>query len=378
MPWKRVTPMTERKAFLEEALQNDINFSQLCQKYGISRKTGYKWFGRAQEEGTLELPDRSRRPNTSPNQVSPEIEHKVLEIRAEHPAWGGRKIRRILCDQELQGVPAISTITMILKRNRMIDPLKALEHKAFQRFEHEHPNDLWQMDYKGSFRLLEGGLCQPLTVLDDHSRFLLGLRACPNQRGITVQKQLTAIFEEYGLPKRMLMDNGSPWGDDLDSRYTKLTTWLLRLGVSISHGRPYHPQTQGKDERLHRTLQEELLIRTSFSNLLEAQKGFDDWRYVYNFVRPHEALSMEVPASRYQASLNPFPTVLPEMIYPAGDAIRKTDERGAFFFRGKRFRIGKAFPAVYIGLRETDRDGVFDVYYYQQRVARIDLFDAEP
>ena len=267
---------------------------------------------------------------------------------------------------------------MILKRNGMIDPLKALEHKAFQRFEHEHPNDLWQMDYKGSFRLLEGGLCQPLTVLDDHSRFLLGLRACPNQRGITVQKQLTAIFEEYGLPKRMLMDNGSPWGDDLDSRYTKLTTWLLRLGVSISHGRPYHPQTQGKDERLHRTLQEELLIRTSFSNLLEAQKGFDDWRYVYNFVRPHEALAMEVPASRYHASLNPFPPVLPEMIYPDGDAIRKTDERGAFFFRGKRFRLGKAFPAVYIGLRETDRDGVFDVYYYQQRVAKIDLFDAEP
>lgn len=345
MPWKRVTPMTERRAFLEAALDAGINFSRLCQEFGISRKTGYKWVRRAKEEGELDLQDRSRRPIHSPNRVRSEIEEKVLAIRAVHPAWGARKIHRILGNQGVKDIPAISTITMILRRTGMINPEESVKHKPFQRFEHEQPNQLWQMDFKGPFHLLEGGLCQPLTVLDDHSRFLLGLRACPNQLGSTVKMQLTAIFEEYGLPDRMLMDNGSPWGDDINSRHTKLTTWLLRLGISISHGRPYHPQTQGKDERLHRTLKEELLIRTTFSDLQDAQIGFDVWRDTYNNLRPHQALAMDVPASHYQASLKQFPSVLPEVIYPSDYMVRKTDNRGVFYFYGKRFRGEKPFPA---------------------------------
>lgn len=378
MPWKRVIPMTERRAFLEATLDADINFSRLCQEFGISRKTGYKWVRRAKEEGTLDLQDRSRKPLRSPKQVGTEIEEKVLAIRKNHPAWGARKIHRRLYDQGVEDIPAISTITMILRRNAKIDPIESIKHKPFQRFEHEQPNQLWQMDFKGPFHLLEGGLCQPLTVLDDHSRFLLGLRACPNQQGITVQMQLTAIFEEYGLPDRMLMDNGSPWGDDIESRYTKLTAWLLRLGISISHGRPYHPQTQGKDERLHRTLKEELLIRTLFNNLQDAQQGFDVWRETYNNVRPHQALSMDVPASHYQASPRRFPSVLPEITYPSDYMVRKTDNRGVFYLYGKRFRVGKAFPGTLIGLQETDRDGVFEVYYCQQLIKQIDLFESEP
>lgn len=378
MPWKRVTNMSERKAFIEEALAESSNISKLCSNHGISRKTGYKWLKRLKEEGPAGLVDRSRRPRNSPKQVETHMESSVLAVRQEHPAWGGRKIRRILQDTGHHEVPAASTITMILRRNMQIDPQETLKHKTFQRYEHEHPNDLWQMDYKGNVHLLDGGICHPLTVLDDHSRFLLGLKACPNQKGTTVQYHLTAIFEEFGLPNRMLMDNGSPWGDDLESRYTRLTTWLLRLGISISHGRPFHPQTQGKDERLHRTLEDELITRTAFPSLLEAQSTFDNWRQTYNFIRPHEALQMNTPASRYQSSPRPFPASLPKVEYKPDDIVRRTDEKGAFFYAGRRFRIGKAFPGLEIGLRPTDEDGILEVYYCNQKVAKIDLTRQEP
>lgn len=260
----------------------------------------------------------------------------------------------------------------------MIAPEEALKHKAFIHFEHEHPNDLWQMDYKGSFRLTEGGACHPLTVLDDNSRFLMGLKSCPNERRTTVQYHLTSIFEEYGLPERMLMDNGSPWGDDLDSRYTLLTSWLLRLDISISHGRPYHPQTQGKDERLHRTLQDELITRNIFITLDQTQMLFDKWRYEYNYIRPHEALQMNTPASRYVPSTRPFPTTLPPIIYETQDFIRRTDDDGRFCFQGRRFRLGKAFPHHEVAVRPTVQDGVFDVYYCKQKVTRISLLENEP
>lgn len=378
MSWKQRTPMLERTEFIKLANQEASNISQLCDSYGISRKTGYKWLRRLREAGLAGLEDQSRRPLHSPNQTSHEMEEQVLAVRAQYPTWGGRKIRRLLQDGGLLEVPSASTITAILRRNEMIAPEEALKHKAFIHFEHEHPNDLWQMDYKGSFRLTEGGACHPLTVLDDNSRFLMGLKSCPNERRTTVQYHLTSIFEEYGLPERMLMDNGSPWGDDLDSRYTLLTSWLLRLDISISHGRPYHPQTQGKDERLHRTLQDELITRNIFITLDQTQMLFDKWRYEYNYIRPHEALQMNTPASRYVPSTRPFPTTLPPIIYETQDFIRRTDDDGRFCFQGRRFRLGKAFPHHEVAVRPTVQDGVFDVYYCKQKVTRISLLENEP
>lgn len=378
MSWKQRTPMSERTEFIECANHEESNMSQLCDSFGISRKTGYKWLRRLREAGLAGLEDRSRRPLHCPNQTSREMEERILAVRVEYPAWGGRKIKRLLQDEGLLEVPSASTITAILKRNDMIEPEEALKHKPFIHFEHEHPNDLWQMDYKGSFRLTEGGACHPLTVLDDNSRFLMGLKSCPNERRTTVQYHLTSIFEEYGLPNRMLMDNGSPWGDDIESRYTLLTSWLLRLGISISHGRPYHPQTQGKDERLHRTLKDELITRNTFSTLERTQILFDKWRYEYNFIRPHEALQMDTPASRYVPSSRPFPSTLPPIIYEAQDFVRRTDERGRFRFLGHRYRLGKAFVHHEIALRPTVQDGVFDVYYCKQKVTRISLLENEP
>jgi len=173
------------------------------------------------------------------------------------PRLGGRKIRRRLQDLRHQAVPSASTITAILHRNGRIEGAASAGHKPFERFERVAPNELWQMDYKGHFATA-AGRCHPLTVVDDHSRYAVGLRACSDERAGTVRAELTAIFRCYGLPERMLMDNGSPWGSsDGEHRHTGLSLWLLELGVAVSHGRPHHPQTQGKDERFHRTLMAE-------------------------------------------------------------------------------------------------------------------------
>jgi transposase InsO family protein len=297
----------------------------------------------------------------------------VLAVRKDHPDWGGRKIRQILQNQGIAQLPAASTITSILHRHQQIDPEEAQKHTPYQRFEREQPNELWQMDFKGYFALSEGGYCHPLTVLDDHSRFLVGLKACSNETSATVKTQLTAIFERFGLPERMLMDNGSPWGFDQGSRYTTLSAWLIQLGIRISHGRPYHPQTQGKDERLHRTLKAELIQRHIWSNLSESQALLDEWWQVYNYVRPHDALDLQTPSCRYQPSPRPFPALLPPVTYEANDVIRKVDQAGKIYFQGHTFHISSAFRYQPVAIRPFEADGVFQVFFCHQVVAQIDL-----
>jgi len=373
MPWKETTLMSQRTAFIEQAKAEDTNISALCRSYGISRKTAYKWLKREREAGAAGLFKQSRRPDHCPTQTSAEMERQVLAMREDHPAWGGRKIRRVLQNQGYTGVPAASTITAILRRNEKIDPEEAAKHKPFQHFEREQPNELWQMDFKGFFALQAGGYCHPLTVIDDHSRFLVGLKACPNETYPTVQSQLTAIFEQYGLPERILMDNGSPWGDDRDSPYTILTTWLFRLGVAITHGRPYHPQTQGKDERLNRTLLDEVISRYEMVSLVDCQARFDEWRDIYNYLRPHDALQLDTPGSHYQPSPRPFPSVLPPVTYEPDDILRKVDVCGKITFHNHCFRVGKAFRHQPVAVRPTDTDGIFQVFFCQQKIAQISL-----
>jgi hypothetical protein len=253
-----------------------------------------------------------------------------------------------------------------------VDPDEAKKHRPFQRFEMERPNELWQMDFKGYFTLDDRGTCHPLTILDDHSRFLLGLRACSNETRLTVQKHLVSVFRQYGLPDRMLMDNGSPWGDS-GQAYTTLTVWLIRLGIAVSHGHPYHPQTQGKDERLHRTLQEELLNQQAHASLEEWQQAFDPWREMYNYERPHEALRLEVPVSRYVPSQRAFPETLPPVIYDPGATVRKVDSAGRTSFHNRAIRVGKAFCGQLVAIRSTDEDGCYTVHFCQEEVRKIDF-----
>jgi transposase InsO family protein len=373
MPWKESTIMSERSKFIEQAKVEGTNMSALCRELGISRKTGYKWLKREQEGGAGGIEDRSRRPKHSPQRTEAKMEAEVMGVRNEHPVWGGRKIKRVLEDRKIEGVPASSTITAILRRHDQIDPQEAQKHKPFQRFERAQPNELWQMDFKGYFALNAGGYCHPLTVIDDHSRFLLGLKACPDETYPTVQAQLSAIFEQFGLPERMLMDNGSPWGNDREHPYTILTTWLLRLDIAISHGRPRHPQTQGKDERLNRTLLDEVISQQSLATLQECQLAFDQWWRVYNYIRPHEAIALDTPASHYQLSSRPFPTALPPATYEPDDLIRKVDQSGKIFFNNRCFRVGKAFRHQPVALRSTETDGLFDVFFSKHKVAQINL-----
>ena len=372
MPWQEVSTMSLRQEFVMLATAEGANVRELCRRYTISPKTGYKWLGRYRRAGPEGVADRSRRPHRSPTRTPFAIERAVLAVRVAHPAWGGRKIRAVLRARGHQTLPSPSTMTAILRRHGQIAPEAGRKHTAWRRFEHDAPNRLWQMDFKGHFALLHGR-CHPLTVLDDHSRFAVGLQACGDETGRTVQARLTACFRRYGLPEAMLMDNGSPWGSDVAHPHTPLTAWLLRLGIRVCHARPYHPQTQGKDERFHRTLKAEVLGTRVLPDLATCQREFDRWRAVYNLDRPHEALGLAVPASRYRASPRVFPEVLPPIEYGPDDIVRKVVVGGELSYRNRPFKVGRAFCGYPVALRPTQTDGLLDVFFCHHRVAQINL-----
>ena len=371
MPWQEVDRMSLRVEFVTFARQPGCNVAALCRRFRISRKTGYKWLGRADLADPASCADRSRRPHASPRKTAAATEERVIAARQQYPCWGGRKLRRVLLDAGAIS-PAASTITVILRRHGLIDPQEALQHAPLQRFERAAPNELLQMDFKGDFALGNGSRCHTLAVLDDHSRFNLVLQACSDQRTETVRQCLIPAFERYGLPSAMLMDNGSPWGDDRDSPYTLLTVWLMRLGIRVLHGRPYHPQTQGKTERFNRTFELEVLRGRSFLDLDETQRVFNPWRDVYNHIRPHEALEMAVPASRYRPSARAYPAQLPPIEYSSSDQVCVVRDHGRFTFHGQQYRVSKAFRGCPIALRPTVADGCWDVYYCRFVIARLD------
>ena len=363
--------MSLRREFLALAQNTGVNFSELCRRFGISRKTGYKWRRRYREKGVTGLADRSRRPKHSPRRSLQAIEEKVLAVRDEY-GWGARKIKTCL-ERAGEGPLAKSTVHEILSRHERVSHSPENTVGAYRRFEKERPNQLWQMDFKGHFSLGNRERCHPLTVLDDHSRYSLCLEACPNEQTATVQQRLTAAFRRYGLPERMLMDNGPPWGNAFEHPFTPLTVWLLRLGILVSHGRPYHPQTQGKEERFHRSLKVEVLAQRVFPDFRHMQHRFDEWRHCYNHVRPHESLDMQVPASRYQPSPRSFPEQLPPIEYGTTEKVRKVEQNGKINFHRRRFYVGRAFCGYRVALRPSSADGVYDVYFATHRIAQVDL-----
>lgn len=366
--------MSLRTEFVVLASAGGANVRALCRRFGISPTTAYKWLGRYRQGGVAGLVDRSRRPRHSPRRTPSAVEAAVLALRDARPAWGARKIHARLKVQTPAppALPSPSTMNAILQRHDRIDPAASAQHRPWQRFEHAAPNQLWQMDFKGSFPLAEGR-CHPLTVLDDHARFSLCLAACPDERGPTVQRHLTTCFRRYGLPERLLMDNGAPWGDDWAHPYTPLTAWLIRLGIHVAHSRPYHPQTLGKDERFHRTVELELVRGRSYTDLAQCQQAFDAWRPVYNLERPHEALGLATPASCYRVSAHPFPERLPPIEYAPGDLVRKVQQGGKILLHGTEHRVGRAFYGYPVALRRTTTDGVWEVYFCHQRITTLDL-----
>jgi transposase InsO family protein len=370
MGWQESSIVEQRLEFVVLAALEGANVAELCRRFGISRVTGHKWIARFKAGGRASLEDLPRRPLSSPARTSDELEAAVLALRDKHPAWGGRKLRVRLQALGAGAVPASSTITAILRRHGRLEAAQSEKHTAFQRFERERPNELWQMDFKGHVPMHVGGRCHPLTVLDDHSRFSIGLRACGDERRETVQAELVAMFRRYGLPERMLSDNGPPWGVPQGmGRHTKLTMWLMRLGVGISHGRPQHPQTQGKEERFHRTLKAELLSRQELRNMEHSQRAFDEWREVYNLDRPNEAIGLATPATRYRPSERAFPENLPEIEFSPGDIVRLVKRDGALSYANRFWYVGEAFAGERVGVRE--HAGGIEVRYGPYVIAMI-------
>ncbi len=372
MPWQEVSTMSLREEFVRLASEEDVNMRDLCRRFGISPRTGYKWLTRFADAGQAGLIDRSRRPRHSPRRTEATMEEAVRALRLEHPAWGGRKLKRRLTDLGQTAVPAASTLTAILHRQDLIDLAASARSQPWIRFEHAAPNALWQMDFKGHFPV-GAGRCHPLTVLDDHSRFVPCLGACADETGATVQDRLTPVFRRYGIPERMTMDNGPPWGNQAACPLTRVTVWLIRTGIRVSHSRPYHPQTQGKDERFHRTLNVEVLARAVFANLTDCQGHFDRFRDSYNLERPHEALGLATPASRYQVSRRAYPETLPPIEYAPGDIVRRVQGKGEISYRGQLHVIGKALHGLAVALRPGPEDGLLEVFFCHQRITRIDL-----
>ncbi len=371
MVWRECTALSERREFAALAAERSGPLAVLARTYGISRSTAYKWRKRFEAEGWSGLSERSRKPHHSPRRTTAAVEELVCSMRRDFP-WGGRTIHHRLRQDGHPHVPAPSTITDILKRNGLLAPQRRLK-RDHQRFEEEEPNGLWQMDFKGHFPTGQGR-CHPLTVIDDHSRFNVCLAACANERRETVQQHLEFAFQRYGLPQRMLTDNGPPWGSGYSAQpYTRLGAWLIRLGITVSHGRPRHPQTQGKEERFHRTLKVELLApHGEWLDLAEVQQSFDRWRDVYNLYRPHQALAYSSPASRYRPSGRSFPAKLPPVEYDGLCQLRKVGDKGEIYFRGKVYVVSKAFVGETVALRAAD-ESVWHVYYCHQRVGKVDL-----
>ena len=364
-----------KEEFVKLCNQAKANKRELMRRFNISAPTGYKWLKRYEKYGADGLKERSRsRKSRHRQQIDIVTENSVIELRKKYPDWGARKLKRLLLNGGAEKAPSASAIHRAIKRHKLIPEILEGRGKGFTRFERSAPNDLWQMDYKGHFKMRNGIYCYPLTVCDDHSRYNLILSACINQETETVMEKLERAFKRYGLPRQILCDNGGPWGCQI-AHSTHIETWLLRIGVEVIHGRPYHPQTQGKEERFHRTLKAELLSKTTvWDDTEHCQSLFDEWRKQYNNIRPHQALDYKTPSEIYSISDRSFPSKIaePSSFYLDDDEKKIVKTKGDITFKNRSFTIGRAFIGQKIALRHI-KEEQWDVYYCWKCLGKIDL-----
>lgn len=381
MAIRTIPAMDQRLDFVQQATAPGANVSALCRIFGISRDTGYRYLARYRRAGEAGLVPQSRRPQQSPRQTSVPIEQRVLAARTAHPTWGGRKLHHWLARQDpwfaemALPVPAPSTITGILRRAHLLGGNRTGFPRAYLRFERAAPNQLWQMDFLGHMPLATGDRVHVLTILDDHTRFLIGLIACANEQTVTVRAALTTCFTTYGLPNELLADNGPPWGTTGGKGLTRLEVWLLQLSIRLSHGRPYHPQTQGKVERCHQTIGFDVFAQSSapFADLAAAQQALNQFREVYNAQRPHEALGFAVPTDRYHTSDRRFPAVLAPMTYPADTIVRTVNYQGNIMLSRRHYFVSEGLVGQPVAIEPTSDPTVFTVRYGTRRIVDIRL-----
>lgn len=377
MPWSETNPMKERLKFIDDLESCLYTMTELCERYGISRRAGYKWAERYVAGGLEGLQDRSRAPKQCPHRMEPGVEQVLLEARRLHPTWGPRKLLAYLRPRHQDRTwPAASSVGDLLKRQGLVTPRQRRrrhEHPGPPSFEASAPNDVWSVDFKGEFLTGDRRYCYPLTVADLCSRLLLCCQGLLSTATAGAREAFEAVFREYGLPGSILSDNGSPFSSTALCGLSRLSVWWVRLGIELLRIEPGHPEQNGRHERMHRTLKAET-TRPPAACCKTQQPRFDTFRREYNEQRPHEALGNETPAQRYKPATRAYPEVLPAIEYPGHFEVRRVRQNGEIKWQGDLLQVSSALTGELVGLEETD-DGIWTLHFCSLILARFDERD---
>jgi putative transposase len=365
MPWSETTKMRERVRFVGDFERGLFSMTELCQCYGISRVTGYKWLERFEEEGLDGLKDRSRAPATCPHRTAAEVVELLADARRRHPSWGPKKLIPWLARRYDQAWPAPSTAGEILKRLDLVKSRhrrRRIDHPGRPATQATQPNQLWTADFKGQFKTRDARYCYPLTVADAYSRYLLGCRALSSTKTLGTKSAFQRLFQEYGLPQAIRTDNGNPFAcSTAIGRLSRLSAWWIRLGIRPELTQPSHPEQNGSHERMHRTLKAET-TRPPCANRCAQQRTFERFRREYNQERPHEHLQQRSPSQLYIASPRPYPNQLPEPQYPGHFEVRRVSKNGGIRWKKGWVNISHSLLEQNVGLEEV-ADGVWSLYF---------------
>lgn len=371
MPWEDKTVEELRKEFAEAAKGSD-NFSALCREFGITRKTGYKWVERY--EANEELSDKSKTPFHIANRTSSDIEEMIISMRIDNPAWGAKKIKAIL---EREGVlmPCTKTVNNILNRYGCITPEESAKHKPFIRYEKDNCNEMWQTDFKGEFLMADKKYCYPLNIFDDCSRFLITTAPGLSTANMVIPTFKKAFYE-YGMPESVLSDNGAQFAG-FRQGFTQFEKWLMNHNVLPIHGRFKHPQTQGKIERMHRTMKNELLKHTVIENIDDANIKLQMWRDKYNNLRPHEALGMRCPAEVYIPSNRTYNDTVKPYEYGGQYHVIKVNSWGYVRFDNWQIYLSETMINEHIEFRPNPHGDSFIACYRNFKIAEFSSIDGK-
>lgn len=373
MPWSETSTMDQKTQFIADYLRKVLSITELCELYGISRKTGYKWIDRYIQNGPAGLEEYSRRPHQTPNQTAPEIVEALLGIRQRHPTWGAKKLLPILHKRQPDwDLPKRSTVCAILNRNGLVPKKRRrrhIGHPGKPSAQMLAPNDIWCTDFKGQFKTGDGVYCYPLTVTDGYSRFLLCCQGLHSTAVAGVKPMFTRLFKEYGLPQRIRSDNGVPFATTTLARLSCLSAWWIRLGILPDLIEPGKPQQNGRHERMHRTLKAET-TKPAAGNLAAQQRKFNRFREEFNFERPHEALDQETPGSIYVPSRREMPNKVPALEYPDRFELRYVSANGGIRWNKEWVNVSVVCAGEYVGLEEID-DGIWNVYFGPLKIGRF-------
>ena len=359
MSWKETCPMTERKKFVADVLRGERYVTELCDLYGISRKTGYKWLDRFESGGVAALSDRSHAPLWQPHAVAAPLVQRLLQVRRQHPTWGPRKLLAWLQAHDRPAPwPAASTVGEILRRHGLVAERRHRRTHVAARIEvglvqPTAPNELWCTDFKGQFRTLDRYYCYPLTLTDAVSRYVLACRGLLSIDTHQVQPWFERAFREYGLPSTMRSDNGPPFASVALGGLSPLSAWWVKLGIVPEFITPGCPQQNGRHERMHKTLKDET-THPPAANLQAQQRKFDRFVDEFNLQRPHEALQQRPPSALYRASTRPFPSRLAPIEYPDRFTVRQVRQNGEIKFDGQMLFISEVLRGEPVGLSQVD------------------------